>query len=782
MGVKYDQAGLSRFVIIFRRTRMKTYEIPFTAAAEKVLARAEAIARECRMNAVGTEHMLLAFFDVPCLPREVLRMKAVPRDKACEVLGRMLGVSFVPPQEKLSGRHARLPRTPLLELILQDAQDLCLDVGASAVGTEHLFIAMLHDTDGIASKAVFALGADPIELEEMLLDSMGDDRFAMEDLLSQPVSGTDTVSKYTRDLTAMAANGKLDPVVGRESELKRIMQVLCRKTKNDPCLIGEPGVGKTAIVEALAQRIADEKVPRFLRGRRLLALDLASVVAGTKYRGEFEERMKQILDELYAHPEILLFIDEFHTLIGAGGAEGSLDAANILKPALSRGEVQIIGATTLDEYKKHIEKDAALKRRFQSVLVEAPAEEETLEILKGRRGVFEKHHNAVLTDEALASAVSLSKRYLTDRVWPEKALDLIDEACAAARLNAQSDDTVTVGVQDMAKTVSLWTGVPLDQLSKEEGAHLLDLENDLHKRVIGQEEAISALSRAIRRSRVGLKDPRRPIGSFLFLGPTGVGKTELTKALAASLFADESSLVRIDMSEYMEKHSVSKIIGSPPGYVGFEEGGQLSEKIRRHPYSVILFDEIEKAHPDVFHILLQILDEGRLTDAQGKTVDFRNTVIVMTSNAGAERIVEPKSLGFTAANDAEADYQRMKGNVMEEVRRLFRPEFLNRIDEIVVFHSLTRNDISRILDLQLADIERRLSDTHRLSIRLEESARDHFIGKGYQPKYGARPLKRLLQTELEDLLAEEILKGNVRDGDTVSVSEKDGRIVLSAVS
>ena len=760
---------------------MKTYEIPFTAAAVKVLARAEAIARECRMNAVGTEHMLLAFFDVPCLPREVLKMKAVSRDKACEVLGRMLGVSFEKAADDAAPRkRGRLSRTPLLELILQDAQDLCYDVGAPACGTEHLFIAMLHDTDGIASKAVFALGADPIELEEMLLDSMGDDRFALEDLLSQPVSGTDTVAKYTRDLTAMAANGKLDPVIGRDNELKRIMQILCRKTKNDPCLIGEPGVGKTAIVEALAQHITDGKVPRFLRGRRLLALDLASVVAGTKYRGEFEERMKQILDELYAHPEILLFIDEFHTLIGAGGAEGSLDAANILKPALSRGEVQIIGATTLDEYKKHIEKDAALKRRFQSVLVEAPGEEETLEILKGRRALFERHHNVTLDDDALLAAVSLSKRYLTDRVWPEKALDLIDEAGAAARLNAATEDTVPVSKEDMAKTVALWTGIPLEQLSREEGSQLLDMESDLHKRVIGQEEAISALSRAIRRSRVGLKDPRRPIGSFLFLGPTGVGKTELTKALAASLFADEASLVRIDMSEYMEKHSVSKIIGSPPGYVGFEEGGQLSEKIRRHPYSVILFDEIEKAHPDVFHILLQILDEGRLTDAQGKTVDFRNTVIVMTSNAGAERIVEPKSLGFTAANDAEADYQRMKGNVMEEVKRLFRPEFLNRIDEIIVFHSLTRDDISRILDLQLADIERRLSDTHRLTIVLEESARNYFIGKGYQPKYGARPLKRLLQNDLEDLLAEEILKGSIRDGDTVSVSEKDGRIVLAA--
>ena len=760
---------------------MKTYEIPFTAAAQKVLARAEAIAKNCGMNAVGTEHMFLAFFDVPCLPREVLKMKAISREKACEILSKMIGTDFSGTREGAAKKRGRLPRTPLLELILQDAQDLCFDAGAPAVGTEHLFIAMLHDTDGIASRAVYSLSADPIEMEEALLDSMGDDRFALEDILSQPVSGTDTVTKYTRDLTALAANGKLEPVIGRASEMKRIMQILCRKTKNDPCLIGEPGVGKTAIVEALAERIAEGRVPAFLRGRRLLALDLASLVAGTKYRGEFEERMKMLLDELYAHPEILLFIDEFHTLIGAGGAEGSLDAANILKPALSRGEVQIIGATTLDEYKKHIEKDAALKRRFQSVLVEAPGEAETLEILKGRRGLFERHHNVILDDEALEAAVSLSKRYLTDRVWPEKALDLIDEAGAAARLNAESEKTVTVTKEDMARTISLWTGIPLEQLSREEESRLLDLESDLHKRVIGQEEAISALSRAIRRSRVGLKDPKRPIGSFLFLGPTGVGKTELTKALTASLFGDENSLIRIDMSEYMEKHSVSKIIGSPPGYVGFEEGGQLSEKVRRKPYSVILFDEIEKAHPDVFHILLQILDEGRLTDAQGSTVDFRNTVIVMTSNAGAERIVEPKALGFSAANDAEADYQRMKNNVMEEVRRLFRPEFLNRIDEIIVFHSLTRDDISRILDLQLSDIEWRLADSHRLSIELDESARSYFITKGYQPKYGARPLKRLLQNELEDLLAEEILKGNINDGDTVTASEQSGRIVLAAV-
>ncbi len=758
---------------------MPAYSIPFTSAAEKVLAKAEAAAASYQMSAVGTEHLLLAFFDVPCLPGSIMKAKSLTREKACEILERMLGKHFAPLPEGKAPQKGRLPHTPLLDLIIQDARDICYDIGAPAVGTEHLFIALLHDTDGIASRVIYALGADPMELEEGLLDSMGDDRFALMDLLTQPVNGTETVAKYTRDLTALALSGKLDPVIGRDKELRRILQVLCRRTKNNPCLIGEPGVGKTAIVEALAERISSGQVPTFLKDRRLLALDLAAVVAGTKYRGEFEERMKAILDELYAHPEILLFIDELHTLIGAGGAEGSLDAANILKPALSRGEVQIIGATTLDEYKKHIEKDAALKRRFQSVLVEAPDEEETLEILRGRRDMFERHHHVTLDDEALRSAVALSKRYITDRTWPEKALDLIDEAGAAARLNAADENAVPVTKEDIAATVSLWTGIPLEQLSKEEELHLLDMESDLHRRVIGQEEAISALAKAIRRSRVGLKDPRRPIGSFLFLGPTGVGKTELTKALTASLFGSEASLIRVDMSEYMEKHSVSKIIGSPPGYVGFEEGGQLSEKVRRRPYSVILFDEIEKAHPDVFHILLQILDEGRLTDAQGKTVDFKNTIIIMTSNAGAERIVEPKALGFSAQNDESADYKRMKDQVMEEVRRLFRPEFINRIDEIIVFHSLTRDDISRILDLQLRDIEQRLSDTHRLKLILQDDARSYFIRKGYQPKYGARPLKRLLQSDLEDRLAEDILRGTIHDGDSVKVSEKEGQISLS---
>ena len=483
--------------------------------------------------------------------------------------------------------------------------------------------------------------------------------------------------------------------------------------------------------------------------------------------------MKNILDEFATHPEIILFIDEIHTLIGAGGSEGSLDAANILKPALSRGEIQVIGATTLDEYRKHIEKDTALKRRFQSLLIEEPDENETLAILEGRKALYEKHHRIDIPEEALTAAVKLSRRYLSDRLWPDKALDLLDEACAAARLDAP-EGKLRLDPEQIAHTVSLWTGVPLDQLTKEEGLRLTELESVIHKRVIGQEEAVSALSKAIRRSRVGLKDPRRPIGSFLFLGPTGVGKTELSKALAVALFGDEKDLIRIDMSEYMEKHSVSKIIGSPPGYVGYDEGGQLSERIRRKPYSVILFDEIEKAHPDVFHILLQILDEGRLTDSRGTTVDFRNTVIIMTSNAGAERIVEPKALGFSAGHSEAADHERMKGQVMEEVRRLFRPEFINRIDEIIVFRMLNKTDIRAILSLQLKDIEKRIRENMALTLTLSEEAADWFVEKGYQPKYGARPLKRLLQNELEDRLAEAVLKGQIREGDTVTVEIADG--------
>ena len=749
----------------------------FTKTAEKVMKTAEGLAAGLGMGAVGTEHLLLAFFDVPCLPGSVMKNDGITREKVEQALKQLLGISFEKPAEIPS--RAVLPLTPLMEIVAEDAASLAKDGGFDQTGTEQLFTALLQDMDGIAARVFFVLGADMLELEGHVLDAMGDERYALEDVLAAPVSsGTATISQYTRDLTSLAERGRLEPVVGRTDELKRVIRVLSRKTKNNPCLIGEPGVGKTAIAEALAQLITDGKVPAFLNGKRIVSLDLASIVAGTKYRGEFEERMKQILDEFYSHPEIILFIDEIHTLIGAGGAEGSLDAANILKPALSRGELQVIGATTINEYKKHIEKDTALKRRFQSILIEEPSEADTLEILRGRKGGYEQHHGVSLTEDALMAAVRLSRRYLTDRLWPDKALDLLDEACAGARLNAAGKEKIIVGAEQIAETVALWTKIPLEQLSKEEGTRLSQLEELIHERVIGQEEAVSALARAIRRSRVGLKDPKRPIGSFLFLGPTGVGKTELSKALAEALFGNEKDLIRIDMSEYMEKHSVSKIIGSPPGYVGYEEGGQLSEQVRRHPYSVILFDEIEKAHPDVFHILLQILDEGRLTDAQGVTVDFRNTVIIMTSNAGAERIVEPKKLGFAAASDAKADHDRMKAQVLEEVHRLFRPEFINRIDEIIVFRMLEKADMAAILELQLKDIVKRLSETRKLTLKLSPAAQNWLVEKGYDPKYGARPLKRLLQTELEDRLAEAILAGKLRDGQEVLVELTDGKLTI----
>ena len=756
---------------------MEELQYPFTEVAEKVLRKANQIARITDSGAVSTEHLLLAFFDVPCTPGAVMKNHGITKEKVTDCLVKLLGEHFRLPEKPMPVKRSRLPYTPLMEILLQECVDISRESGAAAVGTEQLFITLLQDVDGIASNVLAMLDADTMDLIDHVLGSMGENRYPLEEVLTEPAVGTDTISQYTRDLTALASRGRLEPVIGRENELKRVIQILSRRTKNNPCLIGEPGVGKTAITEALAQHIAAGDVPAFLKGKRILSLNLASVVAGTKYRGEFEERMKAILDEFTAHPEIILFIDEIHTLIGAGAAEGSLDAANILKPALSRGEIQVIGATTIDEYRKHIEKDTALKRRFQSILVEEPTDAETLEVLKGRRHLFEKHHHLTISDEALDAAVRLSRRYISDRLFPDKALDLIDEACSGARLSSDAPDLVLTP-SHVAQTVSLWTKIPLDQLSKEEGVRLTELEKTIHQRVIGQEEAVSALAKAIRRSRVGLKDPRRPIGTFLFLGPTGVGKTELSKALAVALFGDEKDLIRVDMSEYMEKHSVSKMIGSPPGYVGFDEGGQLSERIRRKPYSVVLFDEIEKAHPDVFHILLQILDEGRLTDSQGTTVDFRNTVIIMTSNAGAERIVEPKALGFSAAGDAKADHERMKSQVMEEVHRLFRPEFINRIDEIIVFRMLNREDIRAILGLQLKDIENRLRDSVKIRLSLSEAASDWFVEKGYEPKYGARPLKRLLQTELEDRLAEALLGGIIRPDSEVRIDIRDGKPVL----
>ncbi len=746
---------------------MDQLKLPFTDVASRILRRAAVIAREYNSGAVSTEHLLLAFFDVPSLPREIFRGFGLEREQVENLLREMLGAYFTPELETMPV-EGDLPSSPLLEVLLEEAQDIALLRNSKKIGSEELFSVLVQDWEGLAARVLSRLGLDPLELEEAMLNSMGEDRFSMEEALAEPETGTGTINQFTRDLTAMAQRNQLEPVIGREKELRRMMQILSRRTKNNPCLIGEPGVGKTAVTEALAQKIAAGDVPPFLKGKRIVSLSIANVVAGTKYRGEFEERMKNILEEFMAHPEIILFIDELHTLIGAGGAEGSLDAANILKPALSRGEIQIIGATTLDEYRKHIEKDSALKRRFQSVLIDEPTLEETEAILRGRAPLFESHHKIKISEEAISAAVKLSRRYLSDRLWPDKALDLLDEACAGARMENNQKKLVLTPAH-VAHTLSLWTGVPLEELSREEGIRLTELEQQIHQRVIGQEEAVSSLARAIRRSRAGLRDPRRPIGSFLFLGPTGVGKTELSKALAEALFGDEKALIRIDMSEYMEKHSVSKIIGSPPGYVGFDDGGQLSEQIRRKPYSVVLFDEIEKAHPDVFHILLQILDEGRLTDSKGKIVDFKNTVIIMTSNAGAQQIVEPKTLGFGAAESDSASHERMKSLVMEEVRRLFRPEFINRIDDIIVFRMLNREDIRAILALQLRDIEKRIRENRNILIHLSEEAEAWFVARGYEPKYGARPLKRLLQSELEDKLADEILSARIHDGDQLSI-------------
>ena len=694
----------------------------------------------------------------------------------------------------------------------------------------------------MAARLLFTMGVNMQKLYIDTLTAMGMDiSEAKEELQAMKISGDDSVGntpmldKYSRDLTRMAAAGKLDPVIGRETEIGRIIQILSRRTKNNPCLIGEPGVGKTAIVEGLAQRIVEGTVPETIAGKRVLVLDLSGMVAGSKYRGEFEERIKKVIAEVMDHPGVLLFIDELHTIIGAGGAEGAMDASNILKPSLSRGEIQIIGATTIAEYRKYIEKDTALERRFQPVTVDEPTEEETLEILRGLRPYYEKHHQVKITDDALDAAVHMSVRYLNDRFLPDKAIDLIDEAAAKVRLNgvkipkglkdaentlyqlsvekeeaivrndfeqakaiqveekelqerirrlqkryakASSGKKISVDAEYVAEVVSDWTKIPLKQITEQESKRLLRMESILHKRVIGQEEAVEAVARAIRRGRTGLKDPRRPIGSFMFLGPTGVGKTELSKALAEAVFGSEKSMIRVDMSEYMEKHSVSKLIGSPPGYVGHEEGGQLSEKVRRNPYSVILFDEIEKAHPDVFNILLHVLDDGHITDSQGRKVDFKQTIIIMTSNTGAQAIQEPKRLGFGAGEDAAADYQRMKDRVMEEVKRSYRPEFINRIDQILVFKPLTKEEIRQIVGLLLKALENRCKNQLELEVSFRPAVRDKLAEKGFDSKFGARPLKREMQTQIEDKLAEELLSGNVCKGDHVTVTLKDDQIAF----
>ena len=801
----------------------------FTKPAQRALKIARDEAGSFGQSRVGTEHLLSGL-----LQTEEGTASVVLRE--CGVNGRKLKAMIdrlIAPQGSVltadgKGISARLER------VLEKAEAVAGRCGTMP-GTEHLLAAILGDPECAAAKILRTMRIDLAKLRGALYAAVNvDGRLAEEDLFGsgdEGSSSTPTLDGFSRDLTWMAREGRLDPVIGRETEMDRVIRILARRTKNNPCLIGEPGVGKTAIVEGLAQRIAWGLVPDSVKDKRLLSLDLSGMVAGTKYRGEFEERIKALIAEAVHAGNVLLFIDELHTLIGAGGAEGALDAAGILKPALSRGEIQVIGATTIDEYRKHIEKDAALERRFQPVTVEEPGADETKAILRGLRPYYEEHHGVTILDEAIEAAVELSGRYISDRFLPDKAIDLMDEAASMAELSVGRPENLAekerelsdlrkekehaivsgdlsragdlqkeqsalekeiaamqerqrksasrkrpeVGEETIARVVAESTGIPVTRLREKESKRLLRLEKELHKRIIGQEEAVRAVSSAIRRGRVGLANPRRPIGSFLFLGPTGVGKTELSKAVAEAVFGSEASMIRVDMSEYMEKYSVSKLIGSPPGYVGYEEGGQLSEQVRRHPYSVLLFDEIEKAHPDVFNILLQVLDEGRITDAHGRRVDFKNTVIILSSNAGAQRVVDPKHLGFGAGADAEKEYEHMKGAVMEEVRRIFRPEFLNRIDGIIVFRQLTKPEVRQIAGLLLDDLKKRAFSQRGITLAAGAAVRNAVAEAGFSVKYGARPLRRLIQDKIEDKLSDRILNGEIRDGDDVRiVCAKDG--------
>ena len=805
----------------------------FTPQAREAIRLAEEASRTLSHGSVGTEHLLLGLLEEGTgVASRVLSECGVEKEKVIELM-----------QELISGSNALKTRsemwTPRAERVLENSYHEAVRFKAPLVGTEHILIAIIRENDCVATRILNTMGVSVQKIYVDLFSAMGEDAPAgREDAQTgRGKKGTPVLDSYSRDLTALAREGKLDPVIGRNREISRVIQILSRRTKNNPCLIGEPGVGKTAVVEGLAQMIVSGNVPETIAGKRVVTLDLSGMVAGSKYRGEFEERIKKVLAELRDDGDVLLFIDEIHTIIGAGGAEGALDASNILKPSLARGELQLIGATTIEEYRKYIEKDSALERRFQPVTVDEPDEEASIAILKGLKGKYEEHHKVTITDEAIEAAVKLSARYINDRFLPDKAIDLIDEASSKVRLQSfveppeirslekdienleeqkeaairteayekagdikkkqekkrekieklrlkwekeKAARKLVVGEGEIADVVSGWTRIPVKKLAEEESERLRNLESILHERVVGQEEAVTAVSKAIRRGRVGLKDPKRPIGSFLFLGPTGVGKTELSKALAEAMFGTESALIRVDMSEYMEKHSVSKMIGSPPGYVGYDEGGQLSEKVRRNPYSVILFDEVEKAHPDVFNILLQVLDDGHITDAQGRKIDFKNTVIIMTSNAGAENIISPKRLGFASANDEQENYKFMKDRVMEEVRRLFKPEFLNRIDDIIVFHPLNREHMKEIAGIMLKTIEKRSQAQLHLTLNVTDQAKEFLIDKGYDEKYGARPLRRTIQNLLEDKLAEEILDGSIKEGDTVLIDAADGTLNFSA--
>ena len=810
----------------------------YTIQAKTALKIAERTAKSAKHSYIGTEHLLVGLLaegtGTACM---VLKEYDVDQKKLLELISKLIA-----PENTVEPVNKKPEYTPRLKYMLHCAGVEADNLESDKIGTEHFLIALAKDPDASATRLLVTLGVSIQKMYGSILSAIGENGNLSRDELNAKLSetyddfATPNLDQFSRDLTEMARKGKLDPVIGREKEIGRVVQILSRRNKNNPCLIGEPGVGKTAIAEGLAQRIASGLVPETIKNKRIVVLDMSGMVAGTKYRGEFEERIKNIIREVASHRNVLLFIDEIHTIIGAGGAEGALDAANIMKPALSRGEIQLIGATTINEYRKHIEKDPALERRFQPVMVEEPTEDEALEILKGLRPFYERHHGVQITDDALDAAVKLSARYITDRFLPDKAIDLIDGASSSVKLGnykvpaaigahelnlkdikerkelalkegnleaakqlqdeqkelqKQIDsakarfekknraDKGLVTEEAVAETVSGWTRIPVDKLAESESKRLSRLEKILHKRVVGQAEAVQAVAKAIRRGRVGLKDPNRPIGSFLFLGPTGVGKTELSKALAEAVFGTEQALIRVDMSEYMEKFSVSRLIGSPPGYVGYEEGGQLSEKVRRNPYSVILFDEIEKAHPDVFNILLQVLDDGHITDSQGRKVDFKQTCIIMTSNAGAQAIVEPKRLGFKTGDDEKQDHEYMKGQVMEVVRRLFRPEFLNRIDETIVFHSLTKEEMKDIVVILLSNLEKRCKEQMDITLRVSPAAKEELIKSSYNSKYGARPLKREIQSRIEDALSEKILSGEIEKGNTVVIGCKSGKLTFT---
>ncbi len=802
----------------------------FTERAQKAIYLAQEEAKQLFHNYVGTEHLLLGLIkEGDGIAANILKNNGADLDTIRNYIINIIGYG-----EKGGEIQGYTPRTKrVFELSLAEARDL----GHNYIGTEHLLLGLIKESEGVAAVILKGMGIELDKVREEVINMLNNN-YNRQGQSSNPnrTSNTPTLDKFGRDLTALASEEKLDPVIGRDKEIERVIQVLSRRTKNNPCLIGEPGVGKTAIAEGLAQQIINGEIPELLKDKRVVTLDLASMVAGAKYRGEFEERLKKVMEEIRGAKNVILFIDEMHTIIGAGGAEGAIDASNILKPALARGEIQAIGATTIDEYRKHIEKDTALERRFQPVMVEEPTVEDTIKILEGLRDKYEAHHRVKITDEAIKAAAELSTRYITDRFLPDKAIDLIDEAASRVRIKTitappdlnqleskleelsqekeaaistqdyekaakvrddekrireelkakqegwkQQKQSVSseVGYEEIAHVVSIWTGIPVKKLTVEESEKLLNLEEILHKRVIGQEQAVVALSSAVRRARVGLKDPSKPIGTFIFVGPTGVGKTYLAKSLAEALFGDEDAVIRIDMSEYMEKHSVSKLIGSPPGYVGYDEGGQLTEKVRRRPYSVILFDEIEKAHPDVFNVLLQLLDDGRLTDSKGRVVDFKNTVVIMTSNVGATTLRKQKTLGFAAPTDVEkAEYEKMKENITDELKRTFRPEFLNRIDEVIVFHPLNEEHIKKIVGIMVKDLEKRLERLN-IHIKITEKARDYISKEGFDPSFGARPLERAIRKLIEDQLSEEMLKGNVSKNDVILIDYNGEKLTFN---